>query len=93
MPHDALFASLAAAIPGVQFESAPSVDLHATAFIDRNEVPLVARALRDRPELAFDFLAEVTAADLWPPCNMARMKMSCAIAQIRSFRNAAEPRM
>ena len=66
MPHDALFASLAAAIPGVQFESAPSVDLHATAFIDGNEVPLVARALRDRPELAFDVLAEVTAADFWP---------------------------
>ena len=66
MDHDALIASLAAAIPGVPFESAPSVDLHATAFIDRNDVPVAARALRDRPELAFTFLAELTAADFWP---------------------------
>jgi NADH-quinone oxidoreductase subunit C len=66
MDHDALIASLAAAIPGVQFESAPSVDLQATVFIEPKEVPAVARALRDRPELAFDFLAEVTAADFWP---------------------------
>ena len=66
MDHDALIASLTTAIPDVRFESAPSVDLHATVFIDRNDVPIVAGALRDRPELAFAFLAELTATDFWP---------------------------
>jgi NADH-quinone oxidoreductase subunit C len=66
MNHDALIASLAAAIPGMQLESAPSVDLHATVFVPRDEVPAVARALHDRPELAFAFLAELTAVDFWP---------------------------
>ena len=29
-------------------------------------MPALARALRDRPELAFTFLAELTAVDFWP---------------------------
>src|SRR5437870_13693813 len=37
MPHDALFAALAAAIPGGLLESAPSVDVHETAYVVRNE--------------------------------------------------------
>jgi NADH-quinone oxidoreductase subunit C len=66
MDHDALLASLQQAIPGVQFEPAPTVDLQTTVFVARDEVPAVARALRDHPDLAFAFLAELTAADFWP---------------------------
>ena len=61
-----LIASLQDAVPAAQFESAPSVDLQTTMYVSRDELPAVARALRDRPELAFTFLAEVTAVDVWP---------------------------
>src|SRR4029077_656869 len=53
-------------MPGARFESAPSVDLQTTVYVLAADLPAVARALRDRPELAFDFLAEVTAVDFWP---------------------------
>jgi NADH-quinone oxidoreductase subunit C len=66
MDHDAILASLQQAIPGVPFEAAPSVDLHATVFVSRDDLPSVAPALRDHPDLAFALLAELTAADLWP---------------------------
>jgi NADH-quinone oxidoreductase subunit C len=62
----ALIASLQQAVPGAQFESAPSVDLHTTIYVSRDDVPAVARALRDAPDLAFTFLAELTAVDFWP---------------------------
>ena len=66
MDHDALFASLQNAVPGAQVETAPSIDLQTTVYVSRDDVPAVARALRDRPELAFALLAEVTAVDVWP---------------------------
>ena len=34
--------------------------------MSRDDVPAVARALRDRPELRFALLAELTAVDFWP---------------------------
>ena len=61
-----LIAALQKAVPGVQCDAAPSVDLQTTIFVSRNEVPAAARALRDRPELRFAFLAELTAVDYWP---------------------------
>jgi NADH-quinone oxidoreductase subunit C len=61
-----LIAALQEAVPGVQCETAPSVDLQTTIYVSRNEVPAAARALRDRPELRFAFLAELTAVDYWP---------------------------
>lgn len=68
MPMDAaaLVAALQDAVPDSAPEPAPSVDLHATIYVARDAVPAVARALRDRPELAFALLAEITAADFWP---------------------------
>ena len=66
MDHDALVASLHEAVPGAQFEAAPSVDLQTTIYVSRDDVLAVARALRDRSELAFSLLAELTAVDLWP---------------------------
>ena len=66
MDATTLIASLQEAVPGAQIESAPSVDLQTTIYVSRDDVPAVARALRDRPDLAFDFLAELTAVDFWP---------------------------
>ena len=66
MDHDALVASLQDAVPGAQIEAAASIDLQTTIFVSRDEVPALARALRDRPELSFSFLAELTAVDVWP---------------------------
>ena len=66
MDANTLVASLQEAVPAAQIESVPSVDLHATAIVSRDELPQVARALRDRPDLAFELLAEITAVDLWP---------------------------
>ena len=66
MESSALIAALQEAIPGAQLEAAPSVDLQTTIYIGRDDVPPVLRALRDRDDLAFTFLAELTAADFWP---------------------------
>lgn len=66
MDPDALVASLQTAVPGARIERAPSLDLHTTIYVSQDEVPALARALRDRPELAFTFLAELTAVDFWP---------------------------
>ncbi|HMF93354.1 MAG TPA: NADH-quinone oxidoreductase subunit C [Vicinamibacterales bacterium] len=66
MDAAALIASLQDAVPGAQFESAPSVDLQTTIYAPAESLPAIARALRDRPDLAFTFLAELTAVDFWP---------------------------
>ena len=66
MDASTLVASLQEAVPAAQIESVPGVDLHATLFVGRDELPAVARALRDRPDLGFDLLADITAVDLWP---------------------------
>ena len=52
--------------PARAFESAPTVDLQTTLYVSRDELPALARVLRDRPEHAFTFLAELTAVDYWP---------------------------
>jgi NADH-quinone oxidoreductase subunit C len=66
MDAASLIALLQEAIPGVQIESAPSIDLQATAYVAAADLPAVARALRDTPSLAFALLAELTAVDFWP---------------------------
>jgi NADH-quinone oxidoreductase subunit C len=62
----ALITALQEAIPGAQLETAPSVDLQTTVYVSRDDVPAVLGALRRREQLAFTFLAELTAADFWP---------------------------
>jgi NADH-quinone oxidoreductase subunit C len=66
MDPSALIASLQEALPGAHIETVPSIDLQPTIYVSREDAPAVARTLRDRPELAFDLLAEVTAVDFWP---------------------------
>jgi NADH-quinone oxidoreductase subunit C len=66
MDATALIATLQEAMPGAQLEAASSVDLQATAYVSRDALPDLARLLRDREDLAFTFLAELTVADFWP---------------------------
>lgn len=66
MDPAALVAIVQDAVPGVSVETVPSVDPQMTLSVGRDDLPAVARALRDRPDLAFALLAEVTAVDVWP---------------------------
>jgi NADH:ubiquinone oxidoreductase subunit C len=66
MDTDTLVASLQAAVPEAQIERVASLDLQTTFYVSREAVPAVARALRERPDLGFTFLSELTAVDFWP---------------------------
>jgi NADH-quinone oxidoreductase subunit C len=66
MDSPALVALLQEAVPEAGFESVPSIDLQTTLYVARDNVPAVAQVLRDRPDLRFALLAELTAADFWP---------------------------
>jgi NADH-quinone oxidoreductase subunit C len=66
MDSDALGRLVQEALPGVHVESTSTRDLHPTLYIQRDDVPAVMRAMRDRPELAFSVLVELTAVDFWP---------------------------
>ena len=66
MESSALVALLQEAVPGAQIEAAPSIDRQATIYVSRDELHAVAGILRDRADLAFAFLAELTAVDFWP---------------------------
>jgi NADH-quinone oxidoreductase subunit C len=66
MDATALLARLKEAARGVELEFVPSVDLHTTMYVPSDHVPAVARALRDRPDLRFNVLADLTAVDFWP---------------------------
>lgn len=58
--------ALRASLPGVQIETVPSIDLHATIYAPAEDLLAVLQTLRDRPELKFELLSELTAADYWP---------------------------
>jgi NADH-quinone oxidoreductase subunit C len=66
MDAPALIDVLHRAVPGAGLEASSSIDLHTTLYADRDHLPAIVRALRDTPELGFEFLAELTAADLHP---------------------------
>jgi NADH-quinone oxidoreductase subunit C len=66
MDATAIAAVLQEALPGVQIEVAPSIDLHTTLYVQPGDLIPALQALRDRPELKFELLSEVTAADFWP---------------------------
>jgi NADH-quinone oxidoreductase subunit C len=66
MDANTLVASLQDAAPGAQIEGVPSVDLQTTIYVPREDLPAIARTLKDRSGLAFDLLAEITAVDFWP---------------------------
>ena len=66
MDATTLIAAVQEGVPGAQLEPAPSVDRQTTIFVSRDELPAVARVLRDRQDLRFELLAEITAVDYWP---------------------------
>jgi NADH-quinone oxidoreductase subunit C len=57
--------TLRALLPDVALEPGPSTD-QPSIRVPVNRLVDVAQALRDRPELAFVLLADVTAVDWWP---------------------------
>jgi NADH-quinone oxidoreductase subunit C len=66
MDSTALARLLEEALPAISIERTPTVDLHTSFYVGRDDVRVVMRALKDRPELAFTFLSELTAVDFWP---------------------------
>jgi NADH-quinone oxidoreductase subunit C len=66
MDPTALVRLLEEAVPAARIEPVPSVDRQVTLYVGRDDVAAVAPALRDRPELAFGLLADLTAVDFWP---------------------------
>jgi NADH-quinone oxidoreductase subunit C len=66
MDANTLIASLQDAVPGAHIEAVPSVDLQTTIYVGRDDLPAIARSLKDRPDFAFNLLAEITAVDFWP---------------------------
>ena len=66
MDATAIAAILGEALPGAPVEVAPSIDLHATLYVQPEAVLQVLQVLRDRPELKFELLSEMTATDFWP---------------------------
>ena len=61
-----LIASLEQAVPGATFEPVASVDVQTTVYVSAERVVEIARTLRERRDLRFEFLAELTAVDFWP---------------------------
>jgi NADH-quinone oxidoreductase subunit C len=66
MDATALAALLTEAVPGATIEAAASADSHMTVTAPAEHLPALARILRDRPELSFTLLVELTAVDYWP---------------------------
>jgi NADH-quinone oxidoreductase subunit C len=80
MDVTALIEALHEGAPGAQCDAAPSVDLHTTIYVSRDQWPSAARVLRDRPDLRFDFLAELTAVDYWP--REPRFELVCLLVSL-----------
>jgi NADH-quinone oxidoreductase subunit C len=66
MDVNALIVSLQQGVPAARLEPTASLDLQTTIYVSRDELPAVARVLREGPDHRFDFLAELTAVDFWP---------------------------
>jgi NADH-quinone oxidoreductase subunit C len=62
----ALVTLLQEVFPGAGLEAAPSIDLQETFYVSKEHALDVLRALRDRADLRFTLLSELTAADFWP---------------------------
>lgn len=58
--------ALRSSLPDVGIEHAPSIDLHVTFYVQPDQLLSVLQTLRDRPELKFELLSELTAVDYSP---------------------------
>ena len=66
MDSTSLVALLQETAPGARIEAAPSIDPQITIYVERDDLRRVAEALRQRSDLAFAVLLELTATDFWP---------------------------
>lgn len=66
MDAAAIAAAIGESLPGVTVEVVPSIDLHTTLYVDAANLIPVLQTLRDRADLKFELLSEMTAADFWP---------------------------
>jgi NADH-quinone oxidoreductase subunit C len=66
MDATALLALIQESVPGAQVEAVPGVDAQLTVYVSRDDLPAVARALRERHDLGFDLLVDLTAVDFLP---------------------------
>jgi NADH-quinone oxidoreductase subunit C len=66
MDATGLAAILGEALSGAPIEVAPSIDLHVTLYVQPDHLLAALQTLRDRPDLKFELLSEMTAADFWP---------------------------
>lgn len=86
-----LIASLTAAVPGAAFEAGSAAD-QPTVVVSREHLSAVARALRERPEFGYTFLADVIGVDRLPqtprfevvyhlvaPARRARMRLKVRV--------------
>src|SRR5687767_5955415 len=62
----ALVAALQQEFPGAAFEAVSTIDRQPTLYVSRDDLPAVALVLRDRPDLRFALLADLTAVDFHP---------------------------
>jgi NADH-quinone oxidoreductase subunit C len=66
MDATALLALIQESVPGAQVDAVPGVDAQLTVYVLRDDLPAVARALRERHDLRFDLLVDLTAVDFLP---------------------------
>jgi NADH-quinone oxidoreductase subunit C len=66
MDSTALAAHLQEILPEAHIERVPGTDLHTTVYASSAGLHATLQTLRDRAELRFAFLAELTAVDIWP---------------------------
>jgi NADH-quinone oxidoreductase subunit C len=66
MDATALLTLIQESVPGAQMEAVPGVDAQPTVYVSRDDLPAVARALRERDDLRFDLLVDLTAVDFLP---------------------------
>ena len=66
MTSTELVASLQDAVPGDPLEAVATVDRQVTFYVPPALVVATARTLRDRADLRFTFLSELTATDFYP---------------------------
>jgi len=91
MDADALVTVLREALPA-PVEQAPSVDRQPTIYVPGDALEAAATTLRDRPDLQFSVLLELTAVDFWPreprfelvylllsPANRLRLRMKVRV--------------
>jgi len=66
MDATTLIATLQPDVPEARLDPAPSIDLQTTIYAPSEHLVAIARVLRDRPDLRFTFLADITAVDVHP---------------------------